>query len=390
MENDNKNVMFHLPEYYREFSCIGSSCESTCCASWGISADKKSLAVYRNVESRFAKRFHQSIEWKTGSFIQKEGKCPFLSVKNLCGIYMKLGKEKLCATCRTYPRHMEEYGTLREISLSLSCPEAARLIMTSEKQTFHRTMKNRENIGYLNKPDRIYLEKLKKLRTALFTILENKEIEIAHRMSMILALGHDARRYFEKPEYPEIEFDKLLERYLSKTAHHRFGKRLQRIFKERDRRQDTMCRMLESCGELEPVVPDFKRRMAVAAATLYAPTVAKEQYTLWKAKLKKKCADHEKYMERLLRYFLYVYLLGAVYDREMYGKIKLAVGSCLVIREQWLFAVARDGSLSQTEAVRAAYFYSRELEHSDKNLERWEHTLLKNPAFSLENIIGCI
>ena len=35
----------------------------------------------------------------------------------------------LCDTCRDYPRHMEEFEGLREGSLSLSCIEAAKLIL---------------------------------------------------------------------------------------------------------------------------------------------------------------------------------------------------------------------------------------------------------------------
>ena len=42
----------------------------------------------------------------------------------------------LCDTCRNYPRHIEEFEGLREISLSLSCPEAARILL-SQKEKVH-------------------------------------------------------------------------------------------------------------------------------------------------------------------------------------------------------------------------------------------------------------
>lgn len=45
----------------------------------------------------------------------------------------------LCDTCRNYPRHIEEFEDLREISLSLSCPEAASILL-SQKEKVHSRM----------------------------------------------------------------------------------------------------------------------------------------------------------------------------------------------------------------------------------------------------------
>ena len=41
----------------------------------------------------------------------------------------------MCRTCRIYPRHQESYGDLAEVSLSLSCPEAARLVLDWQEET---------------------------------------------------------------------------------------------------------------------------------------------------------------------------------------------------------------------------------------------------------------
>ena len=48
-------------------------------------------------------------------------------------IYSEAGPSMLCRTCRAYPRHIEEFEGVREISLSLSCPEAAKLILDCEE-----------------------------------------------------------------------------------------------------------------------------------------------------------------------------------------------------------------------------------------------------------------
>ena len=49
--------------------------------------------------------------------------------ENLCDLYAEKGEKMLCRTCRMYPRHIEEYEGIREISLSLSCVEAAKIIL---------------------------------------------------------------------------------------------------------------------------------------------------------------------------------------------------------------------------------------------------------------------
>lgn len=40
-----------------------------------------------------------------------------------------LGEDVLSVTCREHPRFWEEYGARRETCLSISCPEAARLLL---------------------------------------------------------------------------------------------------------------------------------------------------------------------------------------------------------------------------------------------------------------------
>ena len=70
-----------------------------------------------------------SIDWEEGAFLQFDRRCSFLNEEKLCDLYEEMGEEFLCRTCREYPRHTEEFENVRELSLSLSCPEAARIIL---------------------------------------------------------------------------------------------------------------------------------------------------------------------------------------------------------------------------------------------------------------------
>ena len=86
--------------------------------------DDQTLKKYQHFKGPFRNRLHNDIDWKEHVFRQYNRRCAFLNEENLCDIYTEAGPEMFCRTCRNYPRHIEEFEGLREISLSLSCPEA--------------------------------------------------------------------------------------------------------------------------------------------------------------------------------------------------------------------------------------------------------------------------
>ena len=125
-----------VPYYYKDFKCIASKCTDTCCAGWEIIIDDETYKHYKNVSGEFGERLKSNLklyEDDEPGFVLQNNNCPFLNKNNLCDIYTELGEDSLCYTCKTYPRIIEEYGSLREIGISLSCPEAARLILQDSK-----------------------------------------------------------------------------------------------------------------------------------------------------------------------------------------------------------------------------------------------------------------
>lgn len=91
---------------------------------------KQQLKKYKKVTGSFRKRLRKSINWKEGTFKQDKNKrCAFLNDENLCDMYIALGEKSLCRTCKMYPRHVEEFEDVREMTLSVSCPEVARILL---------------------------------------------------------------------------------------------------------------------------------------------------------------------------------------------------------------------------------------------------------------------
>ena len=59
-------MLYTIPDYYKEFSCIAADCEDTCCAGWQIVIDEKSKRRYakaatglNNIEKNLARELRQ-------------------------------------------------------------------------------------------------------------------------------------------------------------------------------------------------------------------------------------------------------------------------------------------------------------------------------------------
>ena len=125
-------MRYMKPSYYDSFHCLADQCPASCCEGWQIMIDEKSLKRYWNWDGKLRGRLINSIDWEEGAFLQYDRKCAFLNEQFLCDLQAEAGEEALCSTCREYPRHVEEFEGVREYSLSLSCPEAARIMLTEK------------------------------------------------------------------------------------------------------------------------------------------------------------------------------------------------------------------------------------------------------------------
>ena len=72
-------------------------------------------------------------------------------------------------------------------------------------------------------------------------------------------------------------------------------------------------------------------------------------------------------------YFIFTYFCGAVDDDNVIGKVKMSLDSVYIIYEMIAAMWMEQGQMiSQKDIERIVYRYSRELEHSDLNLEIME------------------
>ena len=63
----------------------------------------------------------------------------------LCDIYINMGENALCETCKRFPRITLDYSQFQEKILSLACPEALRLMLKNGAMDKIITADNRED-----------------------------------------------------------------------------------------------------------------------------------------------------------------------------------------------------------------------------------------------------
>lgn len=380
-------MQYTVPHYYRQFHCIADKCPDTCCSGWQIQIDRVSLKKYRKKKGALGNRLKNEINWKESCFRQYDGRCAFLNERNLCDLYLEGGGESaFCRTCRTYPRHIEEFEGLREISLSLSCPAAAGLILNCRDSVrfLHTDIPGHEE--NFDDFDFFLFTKLADTRNLIFRILQNRSLSFPLRTAMVLSLSHDFQERIRKNALYDTE--SLLERYSSENAAPWFHARLTGLKLSGEwekKRKDTLEKIFSIFDHFEVLRGDWTSFLDNVRSILKnAPSSGRKTERRF-------CGLFSDIIsEQLLIYFIYTYFCGAVYNGNAYAKIKFSVTGMILIRElvraQWLTNPAADVSV----IIKTACRFAREVEHSDHNKLTMERILSNEKMFGLEELFSLL
>ena len=125
-------MKLYAPTYYKKFKCIADRCEHSCCIGWEIDIDENTLEKYKQLKGGYGEVIKNSISLEdTPHFRLGEGeRCPHLDECGLCKIILSMGEDYLSDICREHPRFYN-FTNVAEVGIGISCPEAARLILSS-------------------------------------------------------------------------------------------------------------------------------------------------------------------------------------------------------------------------------------------------------------------
>ena len=424
-------LLLRTPDFYDHFLCIGDSCKDCCCIGWELDIDDDTFEYYKSVPGPFGDRLRGCMSaarkvspdapgddslfgddgGSTMYRLKIDGRCPFLNSKNLCDIVLNLGPQALCQICSEYPRYSFEFDGAVEKSLTISCEEAGRLMFLSDVPIgFVET----EAGGWMpsdgpeadayspeNDPDEEIFRTISLIRSASIRILENRRIDLADRIGHFLALCTEAQRALDladsDPDLLRIRLPELVRLYT--------GSEHPEITPEA---RDAAAEGSGPCLDAEEILPfpedselldavrrgrfDYlKKRMDI----LSGMEILTDRWIQEISELDKVFISEDSYesilsawlsspdcripaYEHLLVYFVFRYFPLAAYDGSIIDKARFAVFGMLVIRDLDAARFMRNGArFNLNDRIRNAKICSKEVEHSDYNIEYLFGEMLK-------------
>ncbi len=324
------------PAYYDLFRCIAGACPDSCCKEWDVQVDEETADRYRALPGELGDRLRRCLKKEHGEYVMTivDGRCPMWRADGLCEIQACLGEGALCQTCREFPRLTHDYGDFRELGLELSCPEAARLILSEPNpETVRMEIPGSTEPEY----DTDAMAVLLRTREKAHAMLTGTGRPVNEILAELLLYGYQAQGELDGGAAQPFDAETALDsaRQLASPG----GE----------------TKLLEFFEGLEILSPSWAERLRVPSPGQW----------------------HREYL-MLARYFVDRYWLQAVADYDLVSRVKLAITSCLVIR-------TLGGDL-----VRTAQQYSKEIENDVDNVDAILDGACTSPALTDAALLGLL
>ena len=327
-------MLIRKPTYFDTFRCIAGDCPDSCCKEWDVQVDDEAAAFYRGLPGPLGDRLRQVLKDEDGETVMTiiDRRCPMWRDDGLCEIQAQHGHDALCKTCREFPRLTHDYGDFIEYGLELSCPEAARIILSSPAEFI-----TEERPGGEIEYDEEAMEVLLRTRETARVIQADTTRPVGEILTLLLLYGYQAQDTLDGAEELPFDSEASLETAAQFAAN------------------GDAALMVDFFKGLEILTPQW-------AARLDSPAPGPWQ------------AEHL----LLARYFVDRYWLQAVSDYDLVSRVKLAVVSCLLIRHL-------GGDLVST-----AQAYSKEIENDADNVDALLDAAYTVPAFTDDRLLDLL
>ena len=325
------------PGYYPKFRCIAAACPDSCCKEWAVDVDDRSAAYYRALPGKLGDRLRAVLQDTDGGTVMtiKNGRCPMWRQDGLCQIQAELGHDALCRTCQDFPRLRHDYGDFVELGLELSCPEAARLILTSQE---HAMTVVSQPGGEEPDYDPQIMQILRTTRKQVLDLLDSTQYSLPEIIAITLLHSHAVQGQIDGAD--PISFDPAL--CLAEAKQHAVSGHIGPIF--------------SFFQGLEMLTPQWKERLAQPPVPIQ-----------WTPPLRE-----------FMKYMITRYWLQAISDFDLIPRVKLAIAACLLV-----------GSLGG-DPVSTAQLFSKEIENDPDNIDAILNGAYSAPALTDQNLLSLL
>ena len=305
-----------FPKHYTAFSCIAGKCPDSCCKEWSVDVDPDAAGFYRKLEGPLGDRLRQVLQDTPDGTVMtiEEGRCPMWRQDGLCRIHAELGHDALCKVCREFPRLRHDYGDFVELGLELSCPEAARLMLSD---TAHLWERQTAPDGSKAEYDGEIMDILRRSRDVFRVFLSTTSLPFPQILVIFLLYAYGVQEELDGGDPAVLN----PEQYLLDAAKLPLS--------------GDIIALRDFFLDLEILTPQWRSRLQTIPATPVWNTGSKA----------------------LLRYFIDRYWLQAVSDFDIVCRAKFAVAACILV-----------GYLGG-DLVETAQLFSKEIENDPDNVE---------------------
>ena len=327
----------YFPGYYHSFRCIAGACPDSCCKEWAVDVDADAAKYYRALPGALGDELRAVLQDTDDGTIMtiQNGRCPMWRQDGLCKIQAQLGHDALCKTCREFPRLRHDYGDFVELGLELSCPEAAKLILTSDAHAF---FVQAQPGGEAPEYDTEAMDILRSSRSEVLAFLENRDYSLPETLAIILLYSHSEQAQLDGAEAIPFDPEECLMEAKKYAATGDIGA------------------IIAFYADLEILTEAWKGR-------LMSPV----QVIQWSAPLR-----------ALVRYGIQRYWLQAVSDYDLICRVKLVISACLLV-----------GALGG-DPIETAQLYSKEIENDPDNIETILDGAYTAGALTDANLLGLL
>ena len=322
--------------YYDQFHCIADRCPDSCCQEWDVQVDDASARRYLSLPGELGGQLRRKLKQdEDGEYYLEitDRRCPMWRADGLCEIQAQLGEAGLCKVCHEFPRLRHDYGDFVELGLELSCPEAARLILTTPPQPpVIQELPGGEEPEY----DREAMDILLRTRAQALDILATAPLPDA--LTLLLLFAYRAQEELDGGEAAHCDSEAELS------------------FARQAAQPGSAHALREFYLGLEILTPRWRTRLETPQPR----------------------QDWPEELRAMARYGIERFWLQAVSDYDLLCRVKMVIAACLLVRNLG------------GESIDTAQLYSKEIENSADNVDAILDAAYTSPALTDAYLLGLL
>ena len=316
---------------------------------------------------------------------------PFFNVDSLCDVYINIGEDKLCDTCKQYPRITKRFDDVFEQNLTLSCPEVAK-ILVSYDGTFDFCFGEYEdnyNIISSTKNDELY-NSLVMGRGLSVDIMQLREIPLWKRAYLCIHIADKIQNLIDLKQWNNIKED--VEPFQNDVYLYDYFEKLEIFPSNKVLKLEQYVFLLKTLKKFDIKCVKFLEYVneAIEFFNGHDPLLIVELLAEVIMSFEKLYKEKDFIYENYMVYHLFRYYMTSYKKGNLYQYIVMMLEGYSLMK---LFAMVRwynnGNQISDKEQVEILYSYSRSFEHIKGDFDIF-YKLIKDEGYDTKPYLATL